>query len=133
MPLLHGIFWKPFKSFYSRVFNYNTATHCNWCGCRNHWIGKQVSISQTFYWHLFHTKVFCSACLSLQHGFVTFWQKDIGAKAVHKILMKLTTGVNFTNILWAIFSMIYFCQKNTNPNCEHINAAENTFVQKSYS
>jgi len=26
---------------------------------------------------------------------VTFWQKDIGKKSVHKMLMKLTLGVNF--------------------------------------
>ena len=28
-----------------------------------------------------------------------FWRKDIGAKAARKTLVKLTTGVNFTNIL----------------------------------
>jgi hypothetical protein len=28
-----------------------------------------------------------------------FWQKDFGAKAAHKMLVKLTPGVNFTNIL----------------------------------
>jgi hypothetical protein len=34
-----------------------------------------------------------------------FWQKNIGAKAVHKMLMKLTAvGVNFINILQAAFS-----------------------------
>jgi len=34
----------------------------------------------------------------------SFWQKNIGAKAAHKMLMKLTTGLNFTNILGASFS-----------------------------
>jgi hypothetical protein len=43
----------------------------------------QVSITSIFYLHLFHTKVLCAAFLYLQFGFVTFWQKDIGAKAAH--------------------------------------------------
>jgi len=32
--------------------------------------------------------------LLLQFGFVTFWQKDIGKKGAHKMLMKLTIGRN---------------------------------------
>jgi hypothetical protein len=28
--------------------------------------------------------------MSLQYGFVIFWQKDFGAKAAHKMLVKLT-------------------------------------------
>jgi hypothetical protein len=28
----------------------------------------------------------------LQFGFVIFWQKDFGAKAAHKMLVKLTPG-----------------------------------------
>jgi hypothetical protein len=31
-----------------------------------------------------------------QFGFVIFWQKDFGAKAAHKMLVKLTSGVNIT-------------------------------------
>jgi hypothetical protein len=30
--------------------------------------------------------------MCLQFGFVIFWQKDFGAKAAHKILVKLTPG-----------------------------------------
>jgi hypothetical protein len=30
----------------------------------------------------------------LQFGFVIFWQKDFGAKAAHKMLVKLTPGQN---------------------------------------
>jgi hypothetical protein len=36
--------------------------------------------------------------MCLQFGFVIFWQKDFGAKAAHKMLVKLTPGVNFK--LW---------------------------------
>jgi hypothetical protein len=59
-----------------------------------------VSISPIFYEQLFHAKVFCTAFMRLQLGFVFFWQKDFGAKAAHKMLVILTPpGVNFTNIL----------------------------------
>ncbi len=30
--------------------------------------------------------------MCLQFGFVIFWRKDFGAKAAHKMLMKLTPG-----------------------------------------
>ncbi len=30
--------------------------------------------------------------MGLQFGFVIFWQKDFGAKAAHKMLVKLTPG-----------------------------------------
>jgi len=52
-----------------------------------------VSISPTFYEQLFHMKVFCAAFMCLQFGFVIFWRKDFGAKAAHKMLVKLTPGL----------------------------------------
>ncbi len=39
-----------------------------------------------------HTIVLCTAFKCLQFGFVIFWQKDFGAKAAHKTLVKLTPG-----------------------------------------
>jgi hypothetical protein len=39
-----------------------------------------------------HTKVLPTAFKCLQFGFVIFWQKDFGAKAAHKMLVKLTPG-----------------------------------------
>jgi len=47
-----------------------------------------VSISPILYEQLFHTKVLCAAFMCLQFGFVIFWQKDLGAKAAHKMLVK---------------------------------------------
>ncbi len=41
-------------------------------------------------------KVFCAAFMCLQFGFVIFWPKDFGAKAAHKMLVKLTPG----GIIW---------------------------------
>ncbi len=32
--------------------------------------------------------------MCLQFRFVIFWRKDFGAKAAHKMLVKLTPGVN---------------------------------------
>jgi hypothetical protein len=37
-------------------------------------------------------KVFCAAFMCLQFGFVIFGQKNFGAKAAHKMLVKLTPG-----------------------------------------
>jgi hypothetical protein len=51
-----------------------------------------VSISPTFYKQLFCTKVFCAAFMCLQFEFVIFWRKDLGTKAAHKMLVKLTPG-----------------------------------------
>jgi hypothetical protein len=51
-----------------------------------------LSISPIFYKQLFHTKVLYAAFMCLQLGFLIFWQKDFGAKAAHKMLVKLTPG-----------------------------------------
>jgi len=51
----------------------------------------------------FCTKVFCKALLLLQFGLVFFWKKNTSAKAAYKMLVKLTTGVNFINILLVNF------------------------------
>ncbi len=52
--------------------------------------GVLVSISPIFYEQLFCMKVFCTAFMCLQFGFVIFWWKDFGIKAAHKMLVKLT-------------------------------------------
>jgi hypothetical protein len=41
---------------------------------------------------LFHTKVLYAAFMCLQFGFLIFWRQDFGAKAAHKMLVKLTPG-----------------------------------------
>ncbi len=52
-----------------------------------------MSISPIFYEQLFRMKVFCAAFMCLQFGFVIFWGKDFGAKAAHKMLVKLTPEI----------------------------------------
>jgi hypothetical protein len=50
--------------------------------------------------------------MCLQFGFVFFWQKAFGAKAAHKMLVKLTPGQNldpvFNSICGCLF-MLYIC------------------------
>jgi hypothetical protein len=52
-----------------------------------------VSISPIFYEQILSMKVFCAPFMCLQFGFVIFWQKDLGAKAANKMLVKLTPGL----------------------------------------
>jgi hypothetical protein len=44
-----------------------------------------------------HTKVLCTALKCLQFGFAIFWRKDFGAKAAHKMLVKLTPALHLQN------------------------------------
>jgi hypothetical protein len=39
-----------------------------------------------------YKKILCCIFMCLKYGFVIFWQKDFGAKAAHKMLVKLTPG-----------------------------------------
>jgi len=91
------------KSLYDRLVGFNTSIHAEdlvlalstetelevpmkqiWSDIRNH---DQVSISSTFCEQFWHTKVIFAYSLALQFFL---------AKAPCKILVKLTTGVNFT-------------------------------------
>jgi len=89
-----------------------------------------LSISPAFYGHffslecvirflpsayLFESVIRSFFVLPVLNG--TSWQEEISGKAAHKILVKLTPLVNFTNILRAAFAPILFCQKITKPNC----------------
>jgi hypothetical protein len=66
----------------------------------------QVSISPTFYALHFHTKVLREAFLYLHLRFELFLTQEYLRKCAHKILVKSTTGLNFTNIL-----LVLFCAK----------------------
>ncbi len=54
-------------------------------------------------------------------------------KAFHRMLVKLTSVVHFINIIWAVFALRFFRQKNSKPNCNLRKALKSTFVQKSRS
>jgi len=41
--------------------------------------------------------MFCTAFLYLQFGFAILWQKNIGRKAAHKMLSKLTSKISSTH------------------------------------
>jgi len=62
-----------------------------------------VSFSSTSFELTLCKKVLWAAFLLLHFGCVIFWHRNIGTKGVHKMLMKLTPGVIFINILWATF------------------------------
>ena len=59
--------------------------------------GDHLSVSPTFYEQLLLTEVLWAAFMCLQFGFVIFWRKEMRAKAAHKMLVKVTAGVCFTN------------------------------------
>jgi hypothetical protein len=58
-----------------------------------------------------HTKVLCTAFICLQFVFVIFWQKDFGAKAAHKMLVKLTPGGQNSNLF---LNVVHFCNIGVN-------------------
>jgi hypothetical protein len=51
---------------------------------------------------LSHTKVLCTAFKCLHFGFVIFWLKEFGAKAAHKMLVKLTPGACIIKLITAV-------------------------------
>jgi hypothetical protein len=62
-----------------------------------------VLISPTFFEQVFRTKVRSAAFLYWKLFFLLFWRYKIGGKAAVKMLVKLTTGVYFTNIFTQLF------------------------------
>jgi hypothetical protein len=60
----------------------------------------QESISPTFYARLLRTNVSRETFLYLDLRFVLLWRKNIGAKAAHIMLMKLTPEVE-SMTFWA--------------------------------
>ena len=73
-------------------------------------IAHLVSISPTFYEHLFRTQVFCAAFLCLQLRFVFFRRKEIGAKAARKMLVKLLiwTDLNLVRISFISVKLAFY-------------------------
>jgi hypothetical protein len=47
-----------------------------------------------------------SSTSPITFSFVIFWRKNIGEKGVRKMLMKLTLGLNFINILRTAFMLV---------------------------
>ncbi len=69
-----------------------------------------------------------AAFLYFQFGFAIFWWKNIGAKTACKMWLKMTTVVNFINILRLAFAQIFFCKKITKLNCKQRKTVQNTFL-----
>ncbi len=95
-----NILWAAFapKSFCQKITNPN-CKHIKGVQSTLIWL----SISPIFYKQLFHTKVLCAPFMCLQFGFVIFWEKGFGAKAAHKMLVKLTPGRHDRDRIISIF------------------------------
>jgi len=65
-----------------------------------------VSISSTFYEHIFRQYFGAKNYKAEMFAFETQRQKDIGKKIASKMLMKLTPGLNFINILCTAFTHV---------------------------
>ncbi len=68
-----------------------------------------------------------SSFMCLQFGFVFFWRKDFGAKAAHKMLVKLTPGASSIDCTWTLDLGImrlvcYYCS-NATIDADHLNSS----------
>ncbi len=75
-----------------RSFYVLTVWVCNFCGV------KEIGAKATFC-----TKVFCAICFCIQFLLLIFWQKEIGAKAACKMLLKFTSCNFAYNKKWPFF------------------------------
>ncbi len=69
-------------------------------------IGPWCKFHQYFKSSFLVQKFFCAAFMCLKFVFVIFWQKDFGAKAALKMLVKLTLGANLIKLST---TLIYTC------------------------
>jgi hypothetical protein len=77
------------------------------------WAQFHQHFTRGFFVRKFRTKLF----LYLDLRFVLFWCKNIGAKAAHNMLVKLTPGLNFTNVSRSAFTPTVLHQLSTNLKC----------------
>jgi hypothetical protein len=72
-----------------------------------------VNFTNILHKPLFRMKIFCTAFMCLQFGFVIFWQKDFGAKVGHKMSVKLQPGMHKQVQLPSLVACVLHC---TSPN-----------------
>ncbi len=89
---------KDFREFFKGKRPWKYGLDSIWCQFHQHFICI-----------FFIQKCFSKFFSSLQFGFLIFWQKNIGKKATRKMLVKLTTGLNFVNTATESKSMTIFC------------------------
>ncbi len=92
-----NILWAAFapKSFRQKIRNPN-CKHIKAAQRTLVWLSNSL----IFYEQFFHTKVLYAAYMCLQFGFLIFWRKDFGAKAAHKMLVKLTPVGDYNRKFW---------------------------------
>jgi len=69
----------------------------------------------------------------LEIGEVQYFEFSVKISILKMAIGRSLPGVNFTNILWAVFAPKSFYQQMTNPNCKHIKAAQRALVWLSIS
>jgi len=90
-----------------------------------------LSISQTFFEQFFQTKVFSTSFSLLTIWLYILWQKNIGAKATRKMIMKLTTLVSLTNFFGAAFFLQKCFRQLFVPIVWHCNFLAKEYLRKS--
>ncbi len=97
----HAAFWRPAVNF----INVKCSKSAFWqlflltCNCQKDVHTKNAHVKCWWNWHL----VFFEAFLYLHFVFVIFWQMETVTKSCLKNLVKLSTGINFINILQTAF------------------------------
>jgi len=118
------------KSFLTSGCHLNDNNNCNKvpsdhvrnstfdvCSAKRINSGLLKSISSTFYEQLMR-QYFCAKKLQSPTVIREKQRKALlYKKGLSKMLMKLTPVVNFIDILWATFAVIFLHQKITKPNC----------------
>jgi len=130
--LCFSSWWQFHQHFYVRIFCMNVVlaafqvTFWLWQKIRT----KNTSVQCWWNWHLWlilPTLILSAAFMLVDPksakkdcrlDCILVLLESARIKAVHKMLMKLTPVVNFTNILWAAFAQIFFCKKITKPICK---------------
>ncbi len=93
-----------FVIFYFKMFQYVSDTHCV----------NFTNILQA----AFSYKSFFAAFMCLQFGFVIFCQKDFGAKAANKMLVKLTPGGRNWQLIYPYsINMLFHCTAKCFETC----------------
>jgi len=90
----------------------------------------KMLVKLTFYEQIVCFKVFCSFSIIAISIIVLFGKKNISAKVACKMLVKLTTGVNFINILLATFAPIFFGNKIQGQNVTRENLRKALLYEK---
>ncbi len=90
----HSIVITKVMLLYNTEWQYDHGMAVNYCSKTFYDIWPRCQFHQYFMSSFFVQKFFCTCFMCLQCRLVIFWWKDLGAKAAHKMLVKLTPGID---------------------------------------